>query len=97
MFAHFGHKWVALHRGPCWQYEEKNDKGHKITGIAPTNIIEDALQLSGISLDEEEPIVCNKVMMLLSACCYLIYCMSLTDCCQSIYLCKYYCIIFHFL
>ena len=26
MFSHFGHKWVALHRGPCWQYEELQDK-----------------------------------------------------------------------
>lgn len=21
IFSHFGHKWVALHRGPAWQYE----------------------------------------------------------------------------
>ena len=22
MLAHFGHKWIALNRGPMWQYDE---------------------------------------------------------------------------
>ena len=25
MFAHFGHKWVSLNRGPMWQYDEDED------------------------------------------------------------------------
>ena len=25
MFSHFGHKWLCLHRGPAWQYEEQTN------------------------------------------------------------------------
>lgn len=26
MMAHFGHKWIALNRGPMWQYDEDEQK-----------------------------------------------------------------------
>lgn len=54
MFSHFGHKWAALHRGPCWQYEELEDKDHGSITCSSRNIIQDALEFSDISLGSDE-------------------------------------------
>ena len=51
MFAHFGHKWMCLHRGPAWQYEVKVEAQELSTECEPmlSNILENALEFSGIS------------------------------------------------
>ena len=48
MFAHFGHKWLCLHRGPVWQYVEKDE-------VAKPNesLVKIALDESGIDLELE--------------------------------------------
>lgn len=67
MFAHFGHKWLCLHRGPVWQYEStcsaesegplqnSLDQGHTDIGmdVAEVDIIQKALQHSSINLDAD--------------------------------------------
>ena len=54
MFSHFGHKWAALHRGPCWQYEELEDKDHGSITCSSRNIIQDALEFSDITVNRNE-------------------------------------------
>ena len=47
MFAHFGHKWVSLNRGPMWQYNEEEDLIEN--GNAPSGaILAEALNSAGI-------------------------------------------------
>ena len=53
MFSHFGHKWVALHIGPCWQYEELQDKDAE-SNNSTESILENALEFSGISLESHD-------------------------------------------
>ena len=43
MFAHVGHKWVALNRGPMWQYEEEEEE------VESCDILAKALSLAGIN------------------------------------------------
>ena len=55
MFAHFGHKWLCLHRGPTWQYETcpepvKDFEQKDESSTTDDNIIEKALMLSSIDL-----------------------------------------------
>ena len=51
MFAHFGHKWMCLHRGPVWQYEVKveTDDQSNEGELEVSDILQDALEFSGIS------------------------------------------------
>ena len=51
MFAHFGHKWMCLHRGPVWQYEVKveTDDQSNEGESEMSDILQDALEFSGIS------------------------------------------------
>ena len=43
MMAHFGHKWIALNRGPMWQYDEDDcippilNKNMEAVGYAPVS------------------------------------------------------------
>jgi len=46
MYAHFGHKWLCLFRGPTWQYEEER----KHVPQKEVDILEMALQASDITL-----------------------------------------------
>ena len=52
MFADFGHKWMCLFRGPCWQYDfQEDDNSSEPEDRAQCNIIlQDALNFSGIDL-----------------------------------------------
>jgi hypothetical protein len=51
MFAHFGHKWLSLHRGPAWQFVESScDDTFTNSG---KSLVEIALDASGIDLDGE--------------------------------------------
>ena len=52
MFAHFGHKWLCLHRGPAWQFVEHSDDTVTYAG---KSIVEIALDASGIHLEDEIP------------------------------------------
>jgi hypothetical protein len=57
MFAHFGHKWLCLHRGPTWQYETcaeqvKDIEQKEESSTTDDNIIEKALMLSSIDLED---------------------------------------------
>jgi len=47
MYAHFGHKWLCLFRGPTWQYEEED---HHQVQQREVDVLEMALQVSDISL-----------------------------------------------
>ena len=49
MYAHFGHKWLCLFRGPTWQYEEDI----QVAQSDEVDILEMALDISDISLLEE--------------------------------------------
>lgn len=50
MFARFGHKWLCLHRGPVWQYEECEERE-----MGPVkSLVEIALDESGINLESLE-------------------------------------------
>ena len=50
MFSHFGHKWLSLHRGPVWQYQE-----HKEEIVNPAmSLVEIALYQSGIDLQPQK-------------------------------------------
>lgn len=50
MFAQFGHKWLCLHRGPVWQYEECEERE-----MGPVkSLVEIALDESGINLESLE-------------------------------------------
>lgn len=58
MFAHFGHKWACLHRGPYWQYEveeltELQQRECDLDSSNSSNILESALEMSGIDLSGE--------------------------------------------
>ena len=46
MFAHFGHKWLCLHRGPVWQYVEEEEMAK-----SSKSLMEIALDESGIDLE----------------------------------------------
>ena len=56
MLAHFGHKWIALNRGPMWQYEEDDFTSGTVKenvathGDAPVSndILSEALTVSGV-------------------------------------------------
>ena len=48
MFSYFGHKWLCLHRGPVWQYQESNENIHPTSSI-----MEIALDQSGIDLQSQ--------------------------------------------
>lgn len=50
MYAHFGHKWMCLFRGPTWQYEEECTKDDE----KEVDLVEMALQVSDISLFDEQ-------------------------------------------
>ena len=58
MFAHFGHKWMCLHWGPYWQYEVREDEcsasGIEESKPSQGNIIQDALELSGIDISSTD-------------------------------------------
>ncbi|CAB3991294.1 Hypothetical predicted protein [Paramuricea clavata] len=58
MFAHFGHRWMCLHRGPYWQYEVREDEcstsGIEESKPSQGNIIQDALKLSGIDISSTD-------------------------------------------
>lgn len=64
MFSHFGHKWVALHRGPCWQYEELQDKDAE-SNNSTESILEAALEFSGISLESHDDVEDGRDFQLL--------------------------------
>lgn len=49
MYAHFGHKWLCLFRGPTWQYEEETRVSQKDKEV---DVLEMALNISDISLFE---------------------------------------------
>lgn len=50
MFAHFGHRWMRLFRGPYWQYDVKED--HNNPEGVQISILQDALNFSGIDLSD---------------------------------------------
>ena len=50
MFSHFGHKWLCLHRGPVWQYQEHKEE---IMQLAKS-LMEIALDQSGIDLQSQK-------------------------------------------
>ena len=50
MFAHFGHKWVSLNRGPMWQYDEEVQDVTKSN--AGCDILAEALRSSGVNMDD---------------------------------------------
>ena len=52
MYAHFGHKWLCLFRGPTWQYEEEtvSQKDKEV------DVMEMALNISDISLFEDNTV-----------------------------------------
>lgn len=60
MLAHFGHKWIALNRGPMWQYDEDDftsgTENVATIGDAPVSndILSEALAVSG-----EEDVLCD--------------------------------------
>ena len=64
MFSQFGHKWLCLHRGPAWQYDEdatpvqslQNTLDHSsgADNEEEIDIIQSALQQLSLSLDLEE-------------------------------------------
>ena len=60
MLAHFGHKWIALNRGPMWQYDEDDlnsgTENVAILGDAPVSndILSEALAVSGV-----EDVLCD--------------------------------------
>ena len=51
MFAHFGHKWVSLNRGPMWQYDEE------VQDVTKSNvgcdILAEAPRSSGVHMDDD--------------------------------------------
>jgi hypothetical protein len=49
MFSQFGHKWLCLHRGPVWQYQESS----KLEIGEGKSLVEIALDESGIELEEQ--------------------------------------------
>ena len=56
MFAHFGHKWVSLNRGPMWQYDE--DEELKESQKLPNcDILAEALNSAGIVDTDNVPAV----------------------------------------
>ena len=55
MFSYFGHKWVALHRGPCWQYEELQDKDAD-SNNSKESILQAASEFSGIILESHDDV-----------------------------------------
>ena len=65
MFAHFGHKWACLHRGPCWQYEiqdiSKIQQEDYEDSCKSLNILESALEMSGIDLTDECTATMNQL------------------------------------
>lgn len=50
MYAHFGHKWLCLFRGPTWQYEEESQVPQSDNEV---DVLEMALNISDISLLED--------------------------------------------
>ena len=62
MLAHFGHKWIALNRGPMWQYDEddctpgtvKENVATVGDAPAPNDILSEALAVSGM-----EDVLCD--------------------------------------
>lgn len=47
MFVHFGHRWVALNRGPMWQYDENEDLMEN-ENVPSCDIVAKALNSAGI-------------------------------------------------
>ena len=64
MFLHFGQKWVALHRGPCWQYEELQNKDVE-SNKCTESILEAALEFSGISFESHNDVEDGRDFQLL--------------------------------
>ena len=67
MFAHFGHKWLCLFRGPAWQYETEPDNvDAEVSQSQPkTNLLETAMLECGIYevLSETEgPVVAGAIV-----------------------------------
>ncbi len=65
MLAQFGHKWLCLHRGPVWQYEE----GDKPEQVASKSLVQIALDECGINLEgqlQENSLVINETQHLQS-------------------------------
>ena len=54
MLAHFGHKWIALNRGPMWQYDEDDCTPAIGDGLASNDILSEALAASGV-----EDVLCD--------------------------------------
>ena len=60
MLAHFGHRWIALNRGPLWQYDEDDftsgTENVAALGDAPVSndILSEALPVSGV-----EDVLCD--------------------------------------
>ncbi len=55
MYAHFGHKWLCLHRGPAWCYvSSQADKTDQPDGEYH-NLIQEALEFSSIDLEASIP------------------------------------------
>ena len=51
MFAHFGHKWVSLNRGPMWQYDEEVQDVAKSN--AECDILAEARRSSSVHVDDD--------------------------------------------
>ena len=77
MFSQFGHKWLCLHRGPAWQYDEdpmpvqsvQNTLDHSSAADnEEIDIIQSALQQSSLSLDLEESSVSLELSSTMSGC-----------------------------
>ena len=47
MFAHFGHKWVSLNRGPMWQYDEEEELEDS-DAVTSCDILAEALNSAGL-------------------------------------------------
>ena len=76
MFSQFDHKWLCLHRGPAWQYDDpmpvqsvQNTLDHSSAADnEEIDIIQSALQQSSLSLDLEESSVSLELSSTMSGC-----------------------------
>ena len=56
MFAHFGHKWVSLNRGPMWQYDEEEEEVKEKDAVQSCDILAEALSSAGIDHEINESV-----------------------------------------
>jgi len=56
MFAHFGHKWVSLNRGPMWQYDEVEEEVKEKDAVESCDILAKALSSDGIDHETNESV-----------------------------------------